>query len=122
MAAAWAENGRVVVRKPSEPDYGVELASPPAGAAVQARVVAFGNPERSSLSAQRDREVELAWCDEFQRARELLDLDGFKPTLLHATPAGELPVKVVPRVEGDQRDLRTLPTPPPQARRQQEDR
>ncbi len=122
MAAAWAENGRVVVRKPSEPNYGVELASPSAGAAVQARVVAFDNPERSSLSAQRDREVELSWCAEFQRARELLDLDGFKPTLVHATPAGELPVKVVPRIDAEPRNLRRVPTLPPQVRRQQENR
>lgn len=110
MATAWAENGRVVVRKPSEPNYGVELASPPTGAAVQARVVAFDVAGRSSLSAQRDREVEHTWCSEFQRMRELLEADGFTPTLQHAIPAGEMPVKVVPQSEGEHRDLRNAPT------------
>ncbi len=119
MAAAWAENGRVVVRKPYEPNYGVELASSPSGVTVQARVVAIDSSERSSLSAQRDREVEVSWCAEFQQARELLDQDGFKPTLLHATPAGELPVKVVPRTDTERRDLRSMPT---QTQRQQENR
>ena len=122
MATAWAENGRVVVRKPSDPNYGVELASPPTGAAVQARVVAFDVPGRSSLSAQRDREVENTWCSEFQRMRELLEADGFKPALQHAIPAGEVPVKVVPQSEGEQRDLRSVQTSLAQARRVQERR
>ncbi len=103
MATAWAENGRIVVRKPSDPNYGIELASPPAGAAVQARVVAFDVPGRSSQSAQRDLEVEQTWCSEFERARQSMTADGFSPWLLHATPVGEVPLKVVPQIEGEQR-------------------
>ena len=122
MATAWAENGRVVVRKPSEPNYGVELASPPTGAAVQARVVAFDVAGRSSLSAQRDREVENTWCGEFQRMRGLLELDGFMPALQHAIPAGEVPVKVVPQSEGERRDLRSVQASLVQARRPRERR
>jgi len=103
MATAWAEQGRLVVRKPADPNYGVELASPATGAAVQARVVAFDVPGRSALSAQRDREVEHTWCGEFQRMRQLLEADGFAPALQHAIPAGEVPVKVVPQPKDEVR-------------------
>ena len=112
MATAWAENGRVIVRKPQEPDYGIELKSPPAGEAVQARVVAFArNAERSASEVQRDREVEQTWCGEFQKMRELLLADGFGPALLHAAPAGEIPMKVEPQSVAEQRDLRSIVKP-----------
>jgi hypothetical protein len=117
MAAAWAENGRIVVRKPSDPDYGVELAAPSASIAVQARVVAFDSPGRGAVHAQRDREVEHTWCGEYQRLGELLAADGFNATLQHAVPAGELPVKVVPRRDAEHREARNVPAPADHLRR-----
>ncbi len=112
MATAWAEQGRVIVRKPSEPNYGVELASAPAGAAVQARVVAFAGAERSSQSAQRDREVEVSWCSDFQEMRKLIEAEGIAPTLVQAKAPGEIPVKVVPVIGPDRRDIRAVRTAP----------
>ena len=94
MAVAWAENGRIVVRKPTEPNYGVELASPATSAAVQARVVAFER-ENTAATARRDREVETAWCAEFARLREFIAEEGFTQTIQHAIPAGEVPLKIV---------------------------
>jgi hypothetical protein len=117
MAAAWAENGRIVVSKPSDPGYGVELAAPLASAAVQVRVVAFDSPGRGAVHAQRDREMEHTWCGEHQRLGELLAADGFNATLQHAVPAGELPVKVVPRREGEHREVRNVPSSADRLRR-----
>lgn len=106
MATAWAENGRVIVRRPSDPNYGIELASASTGASVQARVVAFGDTERSAQSAQRDLEIEMSWCGDFHQVRSLIETDGFQPTLLHAKAAGEVPMKVVPHTEQDRRTTR----------------
>jgi hypothetical protein len=111
MEAAWADNGRVVVRKPSETNYGVELSAPAAGTSVQARVVAFGDSQRSAQQAERDREVEHTWCADFQKMRSLIESEGFAPTLVRATPAGQSPLKVVPVSEGERRDSRTVVTP-----------
>jgi hypothetical protein len=127
MITAWAEEGRVVVRKPDDPNYGIELASPPAsaGSSVQARVVAFDAGQRTAESTQRDREIESTWCNDFQRLRDLLTAEGFAPTLVQAMPVGAVPLKVVPALAPSRaRDLRTRPAPPEQAqmRQRQEDR
>lgn len=111
MATAWAENGRIVIRRPADPDYGVELMTPKTGPAVQARVVAFAEgSERSSAALQRDREIEQTWCSQFQHMRDLLQADGFNPALISATPAGATPVKVLPAADHT-RDVRSLPKP-----------
>lgn len=91
MAAAWVEHGRIVLRKPSESTYGVELSAPAQGSAVQTRVVALSNSPRDP---QRDLEVEETWCGEFERARALLTEVGFNASLVQAHPAGAIPLKV----------------------------
>ena len=93
MATAWAENGRVVVRKPHETAYGVEFSAPAAGGAFQVRVVADGAQQRNT---QRDREVEEAWCGEFARLQSLLGKDGFETALAQAHAPGAIPIKVLP--------------------------
>jgi hypothetical protein len=112
MATAWAESGRVVVRKPSESSYGVELSFAAAGTAVQTRVVSFAGPERSSESAQRDREVEVSWCGDFQQMRKLIEAEGVQPTLVHAKAPGEMPVKVVSSSGQERRDVRSFSASP----------
>ena len=44
--------------------------------------------------------------------RTLLEAEGVTPTLLHATAAGEVPVKVVASTEREHRDLRSIPSGP----------
>lgn len=105
LATAWAENGSVVIHKPNDTLYGVELAAPRAGTAIQARVVAGGSQSRTAL---RDREAEQTWCGEFARLQALLADDGFQVQLLRAQPAGSVPVKTAaPALSGVERD-RTL--------------
>lgn len=92
MATAWAENGRVVVRKPHETVYGVEFSAPTAGGAFQVRVVADAAQQRN---AQRDREVEETWCGEFARLQSLLGKEGFQTALAQAHAPGAIPIKVL---------------------------
>ncbi len=88
MAAAWMEGGRVVVHRPGDGQYGVELSAPAAGDAFQARVVAA-----PGHSAQRDREMEETWCTEFARLRGLLAAEGFTTDVVRALAPGAVPVK-----------------------------
>lgn len=99
MSAAWVEQGRIVLRKPGDPAYGVELSAPAQGNAVQSRVVAFNASGRDPL---RDREVEETWCNEFEKARDVLCGEGFQASLVQAHPAGAIPLKAVPNPAGEQ--------------------
>jgi hypothetical protein len=99
MTTAWVEQGRIVLRKPGDPAYGVELSAPSQGNAVQSRVVAFNASGRDPL---RDREVEETWCNEFEKARDVLSEEGFQANLVHAHPAGAIPLKAVPNPAGEQ--------------------
>ena len=92
MLAAWTEQGRVVIHKPSESVYGVEFSAPANGTAFQTRVVAVGEQQRSK---QRDREVEETWCSEFARLRALLAEGGFQTNLAQAHQPGAVPIKTV---------------------------
>ena len=92
MAVAWAEKGRLVLRKPNESSYGIEVSAPPNGNAVQTRVVAIANLPRDP---QRDFEVEETWCDDFEKARSALNDSGFVASLIQAQPSGTVPLKTV---------------------------
>ena len=97
MATAWAENGRVVVKKPGTSDYGVELGSPQDASRLQVRVV------RSSAAAPdagRDRDAETVWCAEFGRLRSLLATSGAEMTVERALAPGAQAVKVASFPEG----------------------
>jgi len=91
MATAWAENGRIVLQKPNDTQYGIEISAPPQGTAIQTRVVAFNE----SRDPRRDLEIEQTWCSEFQHARDLLETEGFQATLLQAHQSGTIPLKVI---------------------------
>lgn len=90
MATAWAQNGRIVLQKPNESQYGIEVSAPPQGNAFQTRVVAFAE----SRDSQRDLEIEQTWCGEFQKARDSIEADGFLTNLIQAHDSGTIPLKI----------------------------
>ena len=104
MATAWAAAGRVVVNKPGETNYGIELMSPGDTTAIQTRVVAFEGAGRGSERTPRDKEVEEAWCSDFEQLRDLMSGAGFETVLRQAMPAGAVKLKGVP---GDRMKART---------------
>lgn len=93
MVTAWSEHGQVIVHKPQDPIYGLELSAAPMGSNFQVRVVAVGEQSRSK---QRDLEVEQSWCGEFTRLQSLLAAEGFASKLAHASAPGTIPLKTVP--------------------------
>lgn len=91
MATAWVEDGRIVVRKPNEADYGVELGAVEDAERVQVQLVAL--EQSSDVSKDLDRET--IWCAEFSRLQSGLEKSG---TILHiekALPVGSKPLKRV---------------------------
>jgi len=96
MAVAWAHEGRIVVRKPSDTNYGVELLSPGDASVLQARVVAFDHPDRRKGDRQREKEVEEGWCSDLGRMQDLMKKAGCEAEIRKATPAGAVRLKIVP--------------------------
>lgn len=92
MLTAWTEDGKVVVRKPQESVYGIELSAPAAASAFQVRVVSSGTQGRSR---QRDLEVEQIWCGEFAKLQALLAANGFPTQLALAHQPGAVPIKTI---------------------------
>ena len=94
MATAWAEDGRIVVRKSNEKEYGVELGAAEDAERVQMQLVSF---EQSSdaINGSRDLDRETIWCSEFSRLRSLLEKSGTDLHIEKALPVGSKPLKKV---------------------------
>lgn len=91
METAWANAGRVVLRKTATPGYGVEVGGSAESGRLQVRAVSLsGTHDRD-----RDRDIETIWCGEFTRLRSLLADKGSALTIEKALAIGEVPLKVV---------------------------
>lgn len=98
MAIAFAKGEAVVMRHGNTPGFGLEVSGPPEAQRLQMRVVAFaslGGPRDSS----RDRDIELQWCGDFDKLKEMLGRVGGEIAIERSAPAGDQPLKVV---EGDE--------------------
>ncbi|AUT64975.1 hypothetical protein [Paraburkholderia terrae] len=91
MATAWATDGRVVLRKPSLPGYGVEVGGQAESSRLQVRAVALTNDRDSS----RDKDVETLWCGEFSKLQQLVAEQGNNLLIERAMAIGQVPLKVV---------------------------
>lgn len=94
MATAWAENGRIVVKKPNEKGYGVELGAVEDAERMQVQLVSFEQANDTS-KASRDLDRETIWCSEFSRLRSLLEKSGTSLHIEKALPVGSKPLKQV---------------------------
>jgi len=96
MELTWEKDGRVVISKPQDSDYGVEFMMAQGAPSIQARVVAFRDAgSETQTIRQRDKEVEEAWCSDFARMRSSLSDQGFNSKITHAVNPGGLPVKSI---------------------------
>jgi hypothetical protein len=94
METAWVRDGKVVVKKPSQPDYGVELGGSGDAGRVQMRTVAIrdaGTP----VDAARDRDAETIFCGEVAQLQEQFSHAGGEIIIERALPAGATPLRVV---------------------------
>lgn len=89
METAWADQGRVVLKKASVPGYGVEIGGQ--SDRLQVRVVST----EAQRDVSRDRDVESMWCGEFGQLQALLAQQGDDLRIERALGVGEVPVKVV---------------------------
>ncbi|QIH08282.1 MULTISPECIES: hypothetical protein [unclassified Pseudomonas] len=103
MATAWAESGKVVLRKSATPGYGVEVGGKADNGRLQVRAVAL-DPQRDK---GRDRDIETIWCNEFQRLQALLKDNGGELLIERALGVGEVPLKEA-TVMGEEREAANL--------------
>ena len=96
METAWANDGRVVVKKSSVPGYGIEVGGQ---AARQVRVVSTD----ANRDVSRDRDVESLWCGEFGQLQDLLASQGDELLIERALGVGAVPLKVVSGADETQR-------------------
>lgn len=94
MITAWAKNGRLVVRKPNEKNYGVEVGAVADVARIQVQLVTFDQSEEAA-KASRDRDMETIWCNEFNRLKYFLEECGNTLEIEKALPIGAKPLKRV---------------------------
>ncbi len=94
MATAWAENGRIVVRKPNENDYGVELGAVEDAERMQVQLVTYEQVNDAS-KASKDSDRETIWCSEFSRLKSLLEKSGTALYIEKALPVGAKALKQV---------------------------
>ena len=89
MATAWAENGRIVVKKPNEDGYGVELGAIEDAERMQVQLVSFDQ----SINVPQDLNRETIWCSEFSQLKLALEQSGSALHIEKALPVGSKPLK-----------------------------
>ncbi|TYK57898.1 hypothetical protein [Pseudomonas synxantha] len=89
MATAWAETGKVVLRKVATPGYGVEVGGKADNGRLQVRAVALSGDRDKT----RDRDIETIWCSEFQRLQARLKDRGSELLIERSLSVGEVPLK-----------------------------
>lgn len=95
MTTAWAESGKVVLRKPATPSYGVELGGKAENGRLQVRAVALSRDR----DTQRDKDIETIWCNEFGRLQAMLEGHGSELLIERAMGLGVTPLKEIHTVE-----------------------
>ena len=90
MATALVENGRLVVKKPAEVEYGVEILSGASDGKLQVRMVTF----QSEPNPIRDKDTEVIWCGEFSQLQASLARAGHALHIEKAHAPGTVPIKL----------------------------
>lgn len=93
LETAWVQDGKIVLRKPAQPGYGVEVSGDGAAGRVQMRVVAFDG--ETAADAARDRDAETLWCGDVAELEARLSKAGGGLKIERALPIGATPVKRV---------------------------
>lgn len=89
MATALVENGRLVVKKPAEINYGVEIVSGGTDGRLQVRMVTF----QGDSNPVRDKDAEVIWCGEFSALQAILRSAGHTLNIEKALAPGAVQMK-----------------------------
>jgi hypothetical protein len=95
MTTAFAQEGRLVLRSASRPDYGVEVSAAEGAERMQMRPVAFEAGGRGP-DPSRDRDAETIWCGDVSSLQERLFEAGGGLRIERALPVGATPLKRIP--------------------------
>jgi hypothetical protein len=106
LATAWAVDGRVVLRKAAQPDYGVEISGDPTAARMQMRVVSF---DGEAIDPARDRDAEQQWCGDVATLQTRLAAIGGGLVIEKALAVGATSVKRIADAEALSRIAREGP-------------
>jgi len=109
MMTAWVSGGRIVLRKPANPGYGVELSGGSQADVMQVRAVGIGN-SAEARDTGRDRDMETIWCGEFERLQSLVAKAGGNFSIESARPVGQYPLKVVADIVAQPPDVEVAAT------------
>ncbi|MCF6312978.1 MAG: hypothetical protein L3J39_11055 [Verrucomicrobiales bacterium] len=111
METAFVRDGRIVVRKPNDGDYGVELSTLPQGGVnlIRSRVVRLRGQEAQTADERlRDKEREESWCSDRQSIAEYLEALEIKSEVKTARAAGEGGVPVIKPIAAAIDERRTM--------------
>ena len=98
MDTAMVEAGKLVLRKPDDTDYAIEVVSNADLSLVQTAMVRYSDSDSMTEQQRlRDHEREADWCDDHKRIRDALGKKGYQTSFKMQFPAGAHPVRVVPR-------------------------
>jgi hypothetical protein len=101
MDTASVQEGRLVLRNATRPDYGVEVSAAGTGERLQMRAVAFDTPAGSPDPA-RDRDAETIWCGDVSTLQDRLAKIGGALAIEKALPIGATPLKRIMLETGTQ--------------------
>ena len=102
LETAWVRDGKVVIKRASQPDYGVEIGGRVDSGRVQMRTVAFRSASAPTEVA-RDRDAETIFCGDVTKLQTLFAEAGGEIAIERALPVGAAPLRVVAE-SADDRD------------------
>ena len=111
LETAWVQNGRVVIKRASQPGYGVELSGKIDSGRVQMRTVAVRNPG-SSVDSARDTDAETIFCSDVATLQKRLGEAGGDLFIERALPVGSTPLKIVTEASDARSDEAPHHVPP----------
>ncbi len=109
METGEPAGGRLVARRATNPDMGVEIAGGSASARLQLRPVRFASAG-STGDSSKDRDIETIWCSDFQRLLDRLGTLDADLVVERVTPVGEVPVMVVQELQGESERRSSIPS------------
>uniref|UniRef100_UPI000E314EDB hypothetical protein n=1 Tax=Steroidobacter cummioxidans TaxID=1803913 RepID=UPI000E314EDB len=108
LETAWVNSGRVVVKRSTQPGYGVELGGKSETGRLQVRVVALRGAGDAADST-RDKDAERIWCSDFSKLQKQIADEGGGLVIERALGVGETPLKVVEDAETSAAAARAAP-------------
>jgi hypothetical protein len=101
MERGFVSAGRIVMQKPGESEYAVEVVTNANLSVMQTAMIRYSEgTETTQQQRLRDCEQEETWCADHERIRAKLAQQGFATDFRLKIPAGQHPVKMMQPVEG----------------------